>query len=88
MPWRLTLAGSVASILCNKYEKPVFIFKKGDKVSCGSVRNPKGTNSVEAMKTCADFLITYGGHAQASGFRVKNEDLEKFESRLKEYFKK
>jgi len=85
--WRLTLAGSVASILCNKYSKPIFIFKKGDTESCGSVRNPAGTNSVEAMKTCSEFLITYGGHAQASGFRVKNEDLAKFQSCLIEYFK-
>ncbi len=86
--WKLTLAGSVASITSQKYEKPAFIFKKGDKESCGSVRNPKNTNSVEAMKTCADFLLTYGGHAQASGFRIKNEDLKKFESCLNNYFKK
>ncbi|OGZ83741.1 MAG: hypothetical protein A2599_01435 [Candidatus Staskawiczbacteria bacterium RIFOXYD1_FULL_39_28] len=86
--WKLTLAGSVCSILCNKYEKPVFIFKKMDKESCGSARNPKGTNSVDAMKTCDDILITYGGHANASGFRVKNENLEKFKNRLLEFFKK
>jgi len=84
--WKLTLAGSVASIICNKYSKPTFIFKKMDKESCGSVRNPKGTNSVEAMKTCDDFLITYGGHANASGFRVKNEDLEKFRNCLNNFF--
>jgi single-stranded-DNA-specific exonuclease len=84
--WRLTLAGAVASILCNKYQKPTFIFKKGDTESCGSVRNPKGTNSVEAMKTCADFLLTYGGHAQASGFRLKNENLEKFKNYLNDFF--
>jgi len=86
--WRLTLAGSVASIMCSKYGKPAFIFKRMDKESCGSVRNPKGTNSVDAMKTCADFLITYGGHACASGFRVKNEYLNKFENCLNDYFKK
>ncbi|MEK7664868.1 MAG: DHH family phosphoesterase [Patescibacteria group bacterium] len=86
--WRLTLAGSVASVTSQKYEKPAFIFKKGEKESCGSVRNPKGTNSVEAMKTCSDFLMTYGGHAQASGFRIKNEHLEKFKDCLNEYFKK
>jgi single-stranded-DNA-specific exonuclease len=86
--WSLTLAGSVASIVCNKYEKPSFIFKKGDAESCGSVRNPKGTNSVDAMKTCADFLMTYGGHAQASGFRLKNENLEKFHRCLDNFFKK
>ena len=86
--WRLTLAGTVASIICSKYEKPAFIFKKMDKESCGSVRNPKDTNSVNAMKTCADILITYGGHAQASGFRISNEDLNKFESRLNDFFGK
>lgn len=85
--WKLTLAGSVASIVSQKYEKPAFIYKRGDKESCGSVRNPKGTNSVEAMKTCSEFLITYGGHAQASGFRVKNEDLDKFKECLVKYFK-
>ncbi|MEK7541115.1 MAG: DHH family phosphoesterase [Patescibacteria group bacterium] len=85
--WRLTLAGSVASIMSSKYQKPVFIFKKGDKESCGSVRNPKDTNSVEAMKSCSDFLITYGGHANASGFRIKNKDLNKFETCLNEFFK-
>jgi len=84
--WKLTLAGSVASILCNKYQKPVFIFKKGDSESCGSVRSPKGTNSVDAMKTCDDLLITYGGHAQASGFRLENKNLEKFKDGLVRYF--
>jgi single-stranded-DNA-specific exonuclease len=84
--WRLTLAGSAASILCNKYQKPVFIFRKGDKESCGSVRNPSGTNSVEAMKSCNGLLMTYGGHAQASGFRIKNENLDEFEKCLTDFF--
>ena len=86
--WKLTLAGSVASIICNKYAKPAFIFKKMDKESCGSVRNPKDTNSVDAMKSCNNFLMTYGGHANASGFRVKNENLNKFKNCLNDYFKK
>jgi len=86
--WRLVLAGSVASIISQEYEKPAFIFRKMDKESCGSVRNPKTTNSVDAMKTCSNFLLTYGGHAQASGFRVKNEDLEKFKNYLNKYFRK
>lgn len=86
--WKLTLAGPVASIICNKYAKPAFIYKKLDKESCGSVRNPKGTNSVDAMKECDNFLLTYGGHAQASGFRVKNEHLTRFKDCLNKFFKK
>jgi single-stranded-DNA-specific exonuclease len=84
--WKLTQAGSVASTVCNKYEKPAFIFKKMDNESCGSVRNPKGTNSVDAMKTCDSLLMTYGGHANASGFRVKNENLEEFKKCLNDFF--
>ena len=86
--WRLMLAGSVASIISSQYTKPAFIFKKGDEESCGSVRSPQGKNSVEAMKSCSDLLITYGGHPQASGFRIKNENLEKFKDGLIKYFKK
>ena len=65
-----------------------FIFRKMNTESAGSVRNPKGTNSVEAMKTCDKLLLTYGGHAQASGFRVKNENLEEFKTCLNKYFTK
>src|SRR3989344_6278451 len=85
--WKLTLAWAVASIIASKYGKPTFIFKKGDRESCGSVRSlQEGQNSVEAMKSCADILITYGGHPKASGFRVKTENLEKFKICLKAYF--
>ncbi len=87
--WKLTLAGPVASIIASKYEKPTFIFKKGDKESCGSVRSLKeGQNSVEAMKSCKELLVTYGGHPKASGFRVKNENLEEFKKCLIEYFRR
>jgi single-stranded DNA-specific DHH superfamily exonuclease len=34
------------------------------------------------MGKCKDLLITYGGHAKASGFRLKNENLEKFKNCL------
>ncbi len=86
--WKLTLAGPVASIIASKYEKPTFIYKKMDTESTGSVRSLKdGESSVEAMASCKDLLITYGGHPKASGFRIKNENLEKFKEGLKEYFK-
>ena len=87
--WKLTLAGPVASIIAAKYQKPTFIYKKMDNESCGSVRSLKeGENSVDAMKSCADILVTYGGHPKASGFRVKNENIEEFKERLNKYFKK
>ena len=87
--WKLVLAGPVASIIASKYQKPTFIFKKGDNESCGSVRSlQEGKNSVDAMKSCSNILITYGGHPKASGFRIKTQNLEKFKNCLIEHFKK
>ncbi len=78
--------GSVASIISNEYGKPAFIYRVKENESLGSVRSPSGYNTVEAMKHCSDLLITYGGHAKASGFRIKNENLEKFRACLLDYF--
>lgn len=87
--WRLTLAGSVASIISQKTGKPTFIFKKGDDDSCGSVRVAKeGDNSIEAMNSCKELLLAYGGHIKASGFRIKTKNLEKFKECLSIFFKK
>lgn len=90
--WELIFLGVVASILSKKYQKPVFLFKKEKdeshgKVLSGSIRAPAGHNLVNAMKTCSELLITYGGHPQAAGFRIKNENLEEFKECLIKYFK-
>jgi single-stranded-DNA-specific exonuclease len=77
-----TLISPVASLLCQKYQKPVFIYKKLKKESQGTVRTPSGINSVVLMKKCSKNLLTYGGHPLASGFRIKNEYLEEFKNCL------
>jgi len=86
--YSLSLTGALSSRICNKFKKPCFIFQKGDKVSKGSVRTPKGIDSVKAMKQCSDLLEVFGGHAQASGFTVENKNLEKFKQCLSQYFSK
>jgi len=80
--FEFTLISLVASLLCQKYQKPVFIYKKLEKESQGTVRTPSGINSVLLMKKCSKNLLTYGGHPLASGFRLKNEHLEEFENCL------
>lgn len=84
----LTLISSVASQLVQALKKPVFLFKKLSQESHGTVRAPAGINSVELMKKCREYLISFGGHPQASGFRLKNENLEKFKECLLKNFLK
>ena len=84
--WDFTLISAVASIICQKYQKPTFVFKKLEKESIGTVRTPSGIDSVSLMKKCSQYPITYGGHPLASGFRIKNENLEKFKKCLIEKY--
>ncbi|MFH1181303.1 MAG: DHH family phosphoesterase [bacterium] len=80
--WDSILISAVASILVQKHKKPVFLFKDLGKESLGTVRNPSEVNGVCLMKKCQKLLITFGGHPKASGFRLKNENLEKFKECL------
>lgn len=84
--WEEAFLGISESIISQKYDKPVFLYKKLEKESQGGIRAPSGFNVVEAMKTCSKYLLTYGGHPQAAGFRVKNENLNKFKECIIKYF--
>jgi len=80
--WPSILTGPIASRLCIKFEKPTFIFKIKEKESIGSMRTPSKINGIELMKKSAHLLETFGGHPQAGGFRIKNENLENFKKNL------
>jgi single-stranded-DNA-specific exonuclease len=86
--WDLNLLGTVASILNNDFKKPVFIYKKLENESQGTVRSTEAVDSVALMKNCKDLLITFGGHPKASGFRIVNENLEGFKQCLINNLKK
>jgi single-stranded-DNA-specific exonuclease len=80
--WEYYYLSAAASILSHKYKKPTFLYKKLKDESQGTVRMPSGGNAVVMMKKCKKYLLTFGGHPMAAGFRVKNENLEKFKTCL------
>lgn len=84
--WEPEHLGAVASRLSNYFDKPVFLYRKGEEISRGTVRVPKGMDAVKAMESCKDLLVMFGGHPPAAGFTVKNENIDKFEECLKKYF--
>jgi len=84
--WELILLGSIASTISQKYKTTTFLYKKGKKESQGTARTAKDEDLVKAMKSCAKFLETFGGHAKAAGFRIKNENLKNFKKCLIKYF--
>lgn len=86
--WPILMAGPAASKIYNIYKKPVFLYSQREKDSQGAVRTPADIDGVKAMLHCSKLLETYGGHPRAAGFRIKNENLEKFKECLIKYFEK
>jgi single-stranded-DNA-specific exonuclease len=80
--WSAGVVGLVASRLCDEYNRPVIVMERQEGTSKGSARSPMAFNIVEALQDCADLLTNYGGHRQAAGFSLKNENLPEFTLRL------
>ncbi len=83
--WEVALLGTVASLIANKYSKPVFLYRDDTKIQ-GTIRAVDGYNVVQAMKQSADILNNYGGHAKAAGFNVDKKNLKKFYNNLIKYY--
>ncbi|MBI4138135.1 MAG: hypothetical protein HY482_00875 [Candidatus Wildermuthbacteria bacterium] len=80
------LLGGIASVMSQDYDKPAFVYKQLEQESVGSVRAPARYDTVRAMKHAKQYVITYGGHPQASGFRLKNSNIGKFKAALMKYY--
>ena len=76
------VVGLVAGKIAQKYNKPVAIFQKTDDVSKGSFRSIPQINIIETIGECKELLVKHGGHSQAAGVSVKNDDLESFYEKM------
>jgi len=73
--------GIVASRLLEHYYKPVFIISDGK----GSVRSTPGISAVGALQAASPFLERFGGHAQAAGFAIREEQVSAFTEAVQRY---
>ncbi|MFR3405067.1 MAG: DHHA1 domain-containing protein [Christensenellales bacterium] len=59
------------------------VSRDGD-ICVGSARSIPGVNIHEAMSTCRDLFIRFGGHAQAAGLTIEAKNVPEFKRRLSE----
>jgi single-stranded-DNA-specific exonuclease len=76
------IVGLVAGRLCEEFYRPAVVVEQGEAESRGSCRSIPGFDITHALDECADLLIRHGGHAQAAGFTVRNENLPALRERL------
>lgn len=76
------IVGLVAGRLCEEFYIPAVVVEKGEEESRGSCRSIPEFNITQALDQCADLLVRHGGHAQAAGFTVRNENLPLLRDKL------
>ncbi len=78
------VVGLVASRLADTHYRPAIILEMGAEESRASCRSIPEFHITEALDEVADLLARHGGHAQAAGFTILNENLPEFKRRMTE----
>ena len=84
--WHRGIIGIVASRLAELYFRPsVVLTYSNDGLVTGSSRSVRGFDIYTAIKQNRDLLENFGGHTNAVGLTLKEENIPEFKRRLEDY---
>ncbi len=84
--WHKGIIGIVASRIAELYFRPsVVLTYSDDGIVIGSSRSVRGFDIYSAIKSTRDLLETFGGHTNAVGLSLKEDNVDEFRRRLEEY---
>lgn len=72
------VVGLIAGRIAHEFHKPTCVMTKGETTSTGSFRSIPELNIIETLEECGDMLEKFGGHAQAAGMTIKNDQMDLF----------
>ncbi len=76
--WHTGVVGIVASRLAEDYLRPVIVLSEINGVASGSARSIEGVNIVEAIRSQANLLNSFGGHNMAAGLSLSADNVFAF----------
>jgi single-stranded-DNA-specific exonuclease len=82
--WHKGVVGIVASRLIEKYYRPTVVLTGSGNIIGGSARSVPGFNLYEAIHSCREHLIGYGGHFAAAGMTMNSENIIAFSNKFEE----
>ena len=83
--WSQGIVGLIASRLAESHHRPTIAVSVGDEVSRASARSVDGFNLIEIIERASHLLTQFGGHEQAAGFTIPNENLSKLAELLESH---
>lgn len=85
--WHHGVVGILCSKLVERFGRPAFLISTGNGEGRSSGRGIEGLSVIEAVSSCGDLLTRYGGHAQAAGFSLPQENIPAFTERFLAFFR-
>lgn len=82
--WNKGVIGIVASRLMETYFRPTIVLTHSNGYLTGSARSVPGFDLYEALLSCSDLLVQFGGHKFAAGLSMLPENLDKFSERFEQ----
>lgn len=76
--WHEGVIGLIASKIVEKYYRPTIIMTKSDGYYKGSARSIPAFHMTNFLRDHKKFLVDMGGHAQAAGFTIEKNNVDKF----------
>ncbi len=86
--WHKGVVGIVASRVIEHHYKPTVILTKSNGLAVGSVRSIAGFNVYNALESCSQYLIQFGGHKFAAGVTMDIDQIENFREAFNREVKK
>ena len=83
--WKKGVIGIVASRLTEIYFRPTVVLTRDGDLATGSARSVTGFDVYNAIKSCRDLLMSFGGHTYAAGLTLKWDDIPEFRRRFQTY---
>jgi single-stranded-DNA-specific exonuclease len=80
--WHAGVVGIVASRIADEFHRPTFVFTQEGDIAKGSARSIPPFDIYTGLSSCSDLLLSFGGHKQAAGLKLKESDLPLFEKRI------
>jgi single-stranded-DNA-specific exonuclease len=76
--WHEGVVGIGAARLAESYDLPAVLIAVRDGTGKGSARSAGRLNIREALEQCSRYLVAYGGHREAGGFTIAEENIPEF----------
>ncbi len=83
--WNGGILGIVAARLTEEFGLPTILFSELDGALHGSARSNGDVSIYDAISFASDLLVDYGGHSQAAGVTVNEENFEEFARRVNKF---